>query len=59
MCPACLAHMLLIAAGITSSGGITALTVNRFLRRKQSEINQSKREQNETSRERNGNRIAS
>jgi hypothetical protein len=35
MCPACVASMALVAAGATSSGGLTALVVSKFLREKE------------------------
>src|SRR6266571_8449568 len=35
MCPACIANITLIAAGATSSGGLTALAMGKLYRRKQ------------------------
>jgi membrane protein YqaA with SNARE-associated domain len=55
MCPACVASMALLAASATSSGGVTALALSKFLRKKRNQ--QTKKEQNETSRETDGNRI--
>jgi hypothetical protein len=34
MCPVCLANIVLIAAGTTSSGGLAAFLFNRFFKRK-------------------------
>jgi hypothetical protein len=34
MCPACLTTAALLAAGTTSAGGVTALVLRKFLRRK-------------------------
>jgi hypothetical protein len=45
MCPICLANAALIAAGATSSGGVTAFVVSRFWRRKN---NQTKGETNKS-----------
>jgi membrane protein YqaA with SNARE-associated domain len=53
MCPICLTNAALIAAGATSSGGLTAFVMGKFYREK-SKPNQ--RKQNETERDgtRNG-----
>lgn len=48
MCPVCVASMALTAVGATSGGGLAAFVLNKFCRKKQT--NQTKREQNETSR---------
>src|SRR5260370_15118652 len=45
MCPVCLANAALIAAGATSSGGLTALAMNKFCRKKKT--NQTRGKQNE------------
>ena len=34
MCPVCIANMILVAAGATSSGGLTALGMSKFCRKK-------------------------
>ena len=46
MCPVCVANMTLIAVGATSSGGLTAFTMNKFYKKQR---NQTKGEKNETS----------
>jgi hypothetical protein len=35
MCPVCVANLALIAAGTTSSGGLTALALGKLYKRKQ------------------------
>jgi hypothetical protein len=64
MCPVCVANIALIAAGTTSSGGLTALAVAKLYKRKQTQqIGGSENEtdgtriKNETN-EKSGNRIA-
>jgi hypothetical protein len=49
MCPVCLANAALIAAGATSSGGLTALAMKKFCRKKKT--NETKEDQNETERD--------
>jgi hypothetical protein len=49
MCPVCLTNAVLIAAGATSSGGLTAFAMNKFRKRKQT--NEIKGGQNETERD--------
>jgi hypothetical protein len=48
MCPACLTTLALIAAGVTSTGGVTTLVVSRFRRKndrnQQTEIDRDRRE---------------
>jgi hypothetical protein len=56
MCPACLASAGLIAAGATSSGGLAAFVVNKFLKKP---TQQTKGTKNESSRKRNGSGIGS
>src|SRR5213592_718857 len=48
MCPLCIANAVVLAAGATSGGGVTAVVVSKFLGRKRKQ--QTKDEQNETSR---------
>jgi membrane protein YqaA with SNARE-associated domain len=52
----CVVNMALMAAGASSSGGLAAFAVSKFCRKKQT---QTKRKQDETRRETNGNRIGS
>ncbi|MEY2536549.1 MAG: hypothetical protein QOG67_289 [Verrucomicrobiota bacterium] len=54
MCPVCIANMAIVAAGATSSGGLTAFALNRFQRRK--EINKVRQIINETGRDETQNR---
>jgi len=54
MCPVCLANIAVVAAGATSSGGLTALVVSKFYKRK--EINKLRGTRNETAGDRTGNR---
>jgi hypothetical protein len=54
MCPVCVANMALVAAGATSSGGLTALVVSKFYKRK--ETNKIKGTKNETARDGTQNR---
>src|ERR1700682_2723755 len=54
MCPVCLANAALIAAGATSSGGLTAFAMRKFCRKKQT--HRTKGIENETSRKRNESR---
>jgi hypothetical protein len=58
MCPVCIANIAVIAAGATSTGGLTSLAVRKFYRRTVGKNleNQSKGEENETSREGNESR---
>jgi hypothetical protein len=63
MCPVCVANIALIAAGTTSSGGLTALALGKLYKRKQTkQIGGSESEtdgtrtKNETN-EKSGNRI--
>jgi hypothetical protein len=46
MCPVCLTNAALIAAGATSSGGLTAFMMSKFCRKKKT--NQTRGKQNET-----------
>ena len=55
MCPVCVANMVLIAVGATSSGGLTAFAMNKLYKRKQT--NEIKGGQNETGRDETRNRI--
>jgi predicted dithiol-disulfide oxidoreductase (DUF899 family) len=55
MCPVCVATIALFAVGATSSGGLTAVAVNKFQKKRQTQ--QTKERHNETSRETNRNRI--
>ena len=48
MCPLCVANMALVAAGTTSSGGLAALALSKFHRRKGT--NQVRGTKNETAR---------
>jgi hypothetical protein len=56
MCPACMANIILVTTGATSSGGVTAFALSKFYRRKQ--INRNKENQNEPARNgtQNGNK---
>ena len=49
MCPACIANMTLIAAGASSSGGLTAFAVKKFFWRagRKHQTNEIGLEQNE------------
>ncbi len=42
MCPVCLTNSALIAAGATSSGGLTALAMSKFCRKKQTKPEENK-----------------
>jgi len=42
MCPVCLANLALIAAGVTSSSGLTAFAANKFHNRRQNKSKQRK-----------------
>src|ERR1700730_14026046 len=46
MCPVCVANIALIAAGTTSSGGLTALALSKLYKRKQTK--QIRGNENET-----------
>jgi hypothetical protein len=56
MCPVCAANIALIAAGATSSGGLTTFVAKKFFRRTQNRITQTKREKNEIREEANESR---
>ncbi len=49
MCPVCLTNAALIAAGATSSGGLTAFMMNKVYRKKK--MNQGRGKQNESKRD--------
>jgi hypothetical protein len=51
MCPVCLGNLALLAAGASSSGGLTAFAVWKFLKKKQT--NREKRNENEEIKPRN------
>jgi hypothetical protein len=53
MCPVCLTNAALIAAGVTSSGGLSALVMSKFCKKKKT--NQTRGTKNETSRDRTQN----
>jgi hypothetical protein len=42
MCPVCLTNAALIAAGATSSGGLTAFMMNKVYRKKKNKPSQRK-----------------
>jgi membrane protein YqaA with SNARE-associated domain len=46
MCPVCLGNLALLAAGASSSGGLTAFAVGKFLKKKQT----NRKQQNENCR---------
>jgi hypothetical protein len=58
MCPACIANIAVIAAGATSTGGLTSLAVRKFYRKTTGKNleTQSRGEKNETRREGNESR---
>jgi hypothetical protein len=39
MCPACVANLTLLAAGATSSGGVTAFVLRKIFQKKQQKQN--------------------
>jgi membrane protein YqaA with SNARE-associated domain len=39
MCPVCVGNLALLAAGASSSGGLTAFAVAKFLKKKQTKRN--------------------
>jgi membrane protein YqaA with SNARE-associated domain len=43
MCPVCFANVVLVAIGATSSGGLTAFALTKFLKRKKQKENQRDR----------------
>ena len=43
MCPFCFANVVLVAIGATSSGGLTAFALTKFLKRKKQGENQRDR----------------
>jgi membrane protein YqaA with SNARE-associated domain len=49
MCPVCLTNAALIAAGATSSGGLTAFMMNKFYGKKR--MNQARGKKNESKRD--------
>lgn len=51
MCPVCLGNLVLLAMGASSSGGLTAFAVGKFLKKKQT--NRKKRNDNEEIKPRN------
>jgi hypothetical protein len=56
MCPVCAANIALIAAGASSSGGLTAFALKKFCARTQNRITQTKRKKNEIREEANKSR---
>jgi membrane protein YqaA with SNARE-associated domain len=55
MCPICLGNLALLAAGASSSGGLTAFALAKFLKKKQSNT----KKQNENQEIKPGNRVES
>jgi membrane protein YqaA with SNARE-associated domain len=55
MCPICIGNLALLAAGASSSGGLTAFALARFLKKKQTNT----KKQNENQQIRPGNRVGS
>jgi membrane protein YqaA with SNARE-associated domain len=51
MCPVCLGNLALLAAGASSSGGLTAFALAKFLKKKQT--NTKKQNENEGIKPRN------
>jgi membrane protein YqaA with SNARE-associated domain len=47
MCPVCFGNLALLAAGASSSGGLTAFALGKFLKRKQT----TRKKQNENSKD--------